>query len=115
MGAAKGAYIGDKLVSRDILKTPRLKKVEPATGQVGAKVTLVGENFGDAQGGNFVSIDDRVVSADDTVSWSNLKIEVNIPAACEAKEVPVKVYRDGEWSGKCSLTVEQAAQPQAGT
>lgn len=101
MGASQGAYIGDKLVSRDILKIPKLTQILPLTGPAGTKITIIGENFGDQQGENFVSIDDKTIRSHDDglVSWSNLQIVVTIPSTCEAgKEVAVKVFRDGEWS-----------------
>jgi hypothetical protein len=107
MGVAQGAYIGDKLVSRDIHKTPKLERIMPLQGAVGTKVTLIGENFGDDQGSNFVSIGDKIIESTEEglVSWSSLKIEAKIPADCEPGQVMVKVYRDGEWSEECPFTV----------
>lgn len=108
MGASQGAYIGDKLVSRDIRKTPKLESMQPLQGPAGTKITILGENFGDEQGANFVSLNDKTIrsQADGLVSWSNLQIEVNIPVTFKAGDrVTVRVHRDGEWSEKLFFNV----------
>ena len=98
MGAAQGTYIGDKLVSRDLTKKPKLQEVKPASKPAGTEVTLLGENFGADQGDNFVEIDD--VPFRDGLVWSDLQIQkVIIPTTYKAGDkVKIRVYRDGEYS-----------------
>lgn len=108
MGASQGSYVGNKLVSRDIRKTPKLESMLPLKGPVGTTVTILGENFGDAQGANFVSLDDSTIrsQADGLVSWSDIQIEVTIPTTYKAGDkIAVGVYRDGEWTGKLFFEV----------
>ncbi len=103
MGASQGAYLGDKLVSRDLTKKPKLTAVKPAQGPAGTVVTLLGENLGETQGQNFVEIDD--VPVRDGLVWSNLQIQnVTIPADASG-DVRIKVYRDGEYSETLSFRV----------
>jgi hypothetical protein len=98
MGAAQGAYIGDRLVSRDITKKPKLQEIRPSEGPAGTEITLLGENFGANQGQNFVRLDGTLVR--EGLVWGNLQIQkVTIPTECEAgSRVAVKVYCDGEYS-----------------
>jgi hypothetical protein len=116
MGASQGAYIGDKLVSRDITKKPRLQEIKPSTGPAGIEITLLGKNFGADQGQNFVRLDDTLVRED--LVWGNLQIQkVTIPAECEVgNQVMVKVYRDGEYSDEVVFTVtEEQTGPDSDT
>jgi hypothetical protein len=98
MGASQGAYIGDKLVSRDITKKPKLNEIKRSKGPAGTEITLLGENFGDDQGDNFVELDDSPVR--DGFEWGNLQIKkVTIPTEYKAGDkVGVRVHRDGEYS-----------------
>ena len=80
----------------------------PLKGPVGTTVTILGENFGDEQGANFVSLDDSTIrsQADGLVSWSNLQIEATVPTTYTAGDkIAVGVYRDGEWTGKLFFEV----------
>ena len=108
MGASAGSYIGDKLVSRDVLKKPKLESMLPLKGPGGTTITMLGENFGDDQGANFVSFDDSTIrsQADGLVSWSNLQVEATVPATYKpGDKIAVGVYRDGEWTGKLFFEV----------
>lgn len=98
MGASAGAYIGDKLVSRDITQKPKLKEIKPSKGPAGTEITLLGENFGADQGQNFVDLDGTPVR--EGLVWGNLQIQkVTIPTTCKAgDEVAVRVYCEGEYS-----------------
>lgn len=110
MGASQGAYVGDKLVSRDIRKTPKLNSLLPLKGPAGTTITILGENFGDAQGENFVSLDDSTIrsQADGLVDgkWSDSQLRVIVPTTYKAGDkIAVGVYRDGEWSNKLPFEV----------
>jgi hypothetical protein len=98
MGASEGGYIGDKLVSRDITKKPKLKEIKPSKGPAGTEITLLGENFSADQGQNFVDLDGTPVR--EGLVWGNLQIQkVTIPTTYKAgDEVAVRVYREGEYS-----------------
>jgi hypothetical protein len=98
VGVSQGSYIGDKLVSQDITKKPRLGEVKPAEGSAGTEVTLLGGNFGADQGQNFVDLDG--VPVRQGLVWGNDQIQkVIIPADAEAgNQVAIRVYRDGEYS-----------------
>jgi len=101
MGASQGAYFGNKLVTREIAKKPKLDKLLPAQGPAGAAVTLTGENFGDQQGESFVALNGRTVrsQADGLMAWSDLQIQITIPSTYKAGDtIQIEVYRDGEWS-----------------
>ena len=105
LGAAQGAYVGDKLVSRDIVKTPKLNEIAPPEGPAGTEVTLLGENFGVDQGQNFVRVDDILIR--DDLVWSDYQIQkVVIPTTFRTgRKVGVRVCRDGEYSEVKRFTV----------
>ncbi len=104
MGASQGAYIGNKLVSKDIGKTPKLIEVSQSID--GNSLTLEGENFGQEQGAGYVRLNDTVVreAGNEILSWSDFNIQVKIPALFKDEdEIRVKINRDGEWSEEKSL------------
>jgi hypothetical protein len=107
IGASQGAYIGDKLVSRDITKKPKLWEIRPPEGPVGTKITLLGESFGADQRQNFVRLDGTLVR--EGLVWGSLQIQkVTIPTEYKAgSQVAVKVYRDGEYSEEVLFTVTE--------
>lgn len=96
MGSSQGAYIGDKLVSRQVTKKPELEEIKPNEGSVGTELTLVGDNFGAEQGQSFVDIDGIPIR--EGLVWGNYQISrAFIPTTYDVgDEVPIKVYRDGE-------------------
>ena len=101
MGAAQGAYIGDKLVARDIRKTPKIKEILPLKGAAGTLITIMGDCFGEAQGKSFVALDDTPIetAADGLGPWSDIKLQVTLPTTCKVGDrIRVRVNRDGEWS-----------------
>jgi hypothetical protein len=102
MGASQGAYIGNKLVSKDVTKTPRLFSI--SAGIDGTSLTLDGENFGGEQGASFVRINETDITTSEITSWSDFRIQLKIPATINADQtLIVKVNRDGEWSGEKKL------------
>lgn len=108
MGASQGAYIGNKLVTREISKTPKVSALLPLKGPAGTTVTILGESFGETQSSNFALLDDRTVrsQADGLAQWSDLQIQVVIPSTCKAGDkIAVGVYRDGESSGRLFFDV----------
>jgi len=114
MGAAAGAYLGDKLVARDIRKTPRLDKITPSSGKAGTEITLLGSEFGAEHGQNFVQLADgsgREELVREACVWGNLQIgKVKIPETFTAgSRVSVQVYRDGEYSKEMVFSVSNGS------
>lgn len=104
MGASQGAYIGNKLVSKDVTKTPRLLGISPSID--GNSLTIDGENFGSEQGASYVRLNNTDIKAANTeiISWSDFHIQLKIPAILNTDEITkVKVNRDGEWSEEKTL------------
>jgi hypothetical protein len=117
IGVAQGAYVGDKLVARDIRKTPKLDKITPSSGKAGTEITLLGSNFGAERGQNFVQLGGDLVVEElvrGECVWGNLQIQkVKIPETYAAGSgVKVKVYRDGEYSEeKIFRVTEESTDP----
>jgi competence protein ComEC len=106
MGISQGAYVGNKLVSTSVTKTPKIIEVLPLKGFTNTTITIMGENFGNEQGDSFVALNDTVVGKSDPalVSWSDYKIQVMIPKTFEEGEtIKIRVYRDGNWSEEIQI------------
>jgi IPT/TIG domain len=72
MGLAQGAYLGNKLTTKD---TPRLGRLEPPTGARGATVTLRGAAFGGGDG-SWVLLNGTPIP---TTSWADDSIAFAVP------------------------------------
>lgn len=99
MGVSQGAYIGNKLVSKDVTKTPRITDIWQTP--VGDIIMIDGGNFGKELGTSFVQMNDYPLKemGNEIIKWSDFRIEVKIPPTILKNEIlNVKVNRDGEWS-----------------
>jgi len=99
MGASQGAYVGNKLVSKDVTKTPRITDIWQTP--VGDIIMIDGGNYGKEQGASFVQINDYPLKemGKEILNWADFRIEVKIPPTILKNEIlNVKVNRDGEWS-----------------
>ncbi len=101
MGLSQGSYIGNKLVTTEVSKTPKIKEILPLTGAAGSAVVILGENFGDQQGNGFVTLNNVPVKnqQEGLVAWADLQITVTIPATYQKNDpIKIRVQRDGEWN-----------------
>jgi hypothetical protein len=73
MGLAQGAYLGNKLTTRE---TPRLSRTDPITGGRGAIVKILGEAFGTQSGGE-IRLNGKPLPAR---NWKETEIEVAVPS-----------------------------------
>ena len=69
--------------------TPTLKSLTPDNGPVGTDVKIKGKNFGDQRGSNTVTFNGTQVS--DYVSWSNKRIDVEVPVGATTGDVVVTI------------------------
>jgi hypothetical protein len=101
MGVSQGTYIGNKLVTTTVTKTPKIIEILPLKGPAGTTITILGESFGSEQGASFVAFDHDLINKEEEglVSWSDLKIQVTVPTTYQPDdEIRVRVNRDGEWN-----------------
>ncbi|MDY7036382.1 MAG: DUF1565 domain-containing protein [Thermodesulfobacteriota bacterium] len=68
---------------------PEIVSLSPLEGKTGDTVTILGLNFGDAQGLSRVEFGGTSASEGDIVSWSDSRIEVNVPLM--GRSGPVRV------------------------
>jgi IPT/TIG domain/Carboxypeptidase regulatory-like domain len=66
-----------------------ITSLSPASGAVGASITITGTNFGAAQGGSTVTFNGTAVTA--VTSWSATSIVVTVPAGATTGNVVVTV------------------------
>ncbi len=108
MGVSQGSYFGNKLVSRDVLKKPKISDMLSLEGPAGTEITILGENFGANQEENFVVIHDRTIrsNAEGLVSWNDNQIRVKVPSTFKAGDkIAFGVYRDNMSSNKLKFEV----------
>ena len=108
MGVSQGSYLGNKLVSRDVLKKPKISDMLSLEGPAGTEITILGENFGANQEENFVVIHDRTIrsNAEGLVSWNDNQIRVKVPSTFKAGDkIAFGVYRDNMSSNKLKFEV----------
>ncbi len=101
MGISQGSYLGNKLVTRNVIKTPKITEILPLSGDAGTEVVILGENFGETQGNSFVALNGIPIKtqADGLVAWADLQIRLKIPTTFQVNDtVKIRVHRDGEWS-----------------
>jgi len=83
---------GCKDMGTDVLPratAPAITGIQPDSAAVGDTVTIDGANFGSAQGSSTVSFGSAI--ADTTLSWSETRIQVKVPAAAVSGSVSVTV------------------------
>ena len=68
---------------------PTLKSLDPEQGPVGETVRIKGKNLGDEQGGSTVTFNG--VEVMNYISWSNKKIDVEVPSGATTGDVVVTV------------------------
>jgi hypothetical protein len=101
MGASQGAYIGNKLVTKKVAKTPKLKQLIPEKGSKGSSVKLLGDNFGNDQGESFVLVNGNEIESIPPEDWTDFAINFTLPAdGKKGEKWSVKVNRDSEWSAE---------------
>jgi len=108
MGVSQGSYFGNKLVSRDVVKPPKISDMLPLNGPAGTEITILGENFGAVQGGNLVVIHGDTIrsGADELISWKDYQIRIKVPSKFNAgDEIELGVYRDNISSNKLIFKV----------
>ncbi len=71
-----------------VLATPSITSLSPATGAVGASVTIAGTNFGATQGTSTVKFNGTTATA---TSWSSTQIVVPVPSGATTGNVVVTV------------------------
>ena len=76
MGLGQGAFLGKQLITAD---TPILNRVKPDSAKPGDIITLSGQSFGDALGGNVLLFDDDPVTPQVT-DWKDKEIQFSVPA-----------------------------------
>jgi hypothetical protein len=81
--------------------TPGVASVAPASGPVGASVTITGSDFGAVQGSSTVTFGGLSVTPS---SWSDNSISVNVPSSLGVGNVPLVVTVNGV-SGNGNFTV----------
>jgi hypothetical protein len=95
-GLGQGAYIGKKLVTRT---RSGITSISPTSAAPETLVTLTGVNFGDAQGGNVLTMRDKPIAVE---HWSSDEITFQIPAvppwggAWSKTTVEVNLIVDGQ-------------------
>jgi hypothetical protein len=82
------ASVASNGVTFTVLPTPTLTSLSPATGPVGAIVTIVGTNFGASQGSSTVKFNGTAATS---TSWSTTSIGVPVPAGATSGSVVVTV------------------------
>lgn len=84
------------------LSVPRITSISPATDNIGATVSVIGEGFGPTQGTSNISIGgiNAVV-----VNWSDTQIQARIPQLTSASSYNVAVTVNGKQSSPYALNV----------
>ncbi len=108
MGASQGSYLGNKIVTKDLPKKPIIRSLLPLTGPPETPVAILGENFGDQQKQNFVTINDKTIrtQTDGLYEWSDTQIQITIPSDLPSGPVTINVYCDMNWAGEKKFEVE---------
>lgn len=83
---------------------PFINMISPVTASIGDEIRIVGKNFGDTQGTNYV--DFNGVKATKYNTWSKSEIKVVVPAG--ATTGPVRVFVGSQGSNTINLTVTVA-------
>lgn len=86
---AVGAVAAGLVFLDNLLLRPSLERLEPAIGDPGAVVRLVGRNFGATRGESRVEVDGVSPTASSYLSWSDTEIRVSLPAAVDSGLVHV--------------------------
>ena len=87
---------------------PQLGNLDPSTGTVGSKVSIVGTNLGDSQGNSVVHVGVKVA---DVVSWTNALVVAKIPTDITTTVQPISILTGGGESNELTYLVIQATPP----
>jgi hypothetical protein len=106
MGVSQGSYLGNKVVTKDVVKVPKINEILPLTGPKGASVTMLGENFGEPHEDNFVTIQGSIIRKDDAEFWNDKQIRVKIPDNFQkGDKINLGVYSHNNSSNKLTFEV----------
>lgn len=87
---------------------PEITDVNPTAGAAGAQVSVIGSNFGTAQGTSVVHFSTKVA---DVVSWTDVMVTVKVPAGLPAAVTGVTILTGAGQSNEFNFTVIAAKQP----
>jgi len=99
MGVSQGAYLGGKWIAP---KTPSINTISPESASVGTSITIRGVNFGDAQDGSSIKINN--IDVGKATKWEDTVIDFIIPSAVKTGVHPLVVIVGGN-TAKTTITV----------
>jgi hypothetical protein len=103
MGLSQGAYVGGKLVATG--QGPKISEIQPAKGIQGGEISIFGSGFGDKK--DTVWIGSKGIREDKIKTWSDGRIDLEIPAETEAGSTQVKVGQGGQVSDVMDFVVDK--------
>ena len=81
---------------------PQLGNLDPSTGTVGSKVSIVGTNLGDSQGNSVVHVGVKVA---DVVSWTNALVVAKVPTGLSSTVQAVSILTGAGESNELTFLV----------
>jgi hypothetical protein len=102
LAVAMGAGCGSKQAK------PELTNLDPSAGPPGTQVSIIGTNFGDAQGNSVVHVGVKVA---DVVSWSNVLVTFKVPTGLTESLVPVSILTSAGESNELTFGVQSSKSP----
>ena len=96
-------------------KKPEMDSIAPASAAPGAKVTVIGADFGDTQGDSMVDLGNESAKI---VTWADTSITLEVPANLKAGDYKVSVQTEAGESNEMDFTVKEEEkkeeEPKAG-
>lgn len=106
MGVSQGSYLTNKVVTKDVVRVPKINEILPLTGPKETLVTMLGENFGEPHEDNFVTIQGSIIRKDDVEFWNDKQIRVKIPDKFQkGDKINLGVYCHNNSSNKLTFEV----------
>ena len=104
MGVSKGSYLGNKIVTKDVVKVPKISEILPLKGPKKTLVTILGENFGEPQEESFVTMQGSIIRQ--VGFWNDKQIRVELLDNFQkGDKIDLGVYCSNNSSNKITFEV----------